>query len=215
MAELTPDGTTALPYPLLMAIQRGTMATHYRGVETYKNPFDLARYTKLLGELRPRTVIEVGAHHGGSALWFADQLTTLGVDANVHSVDVVAVEGVSDPRIAFHVGSALDLGATFSNAMLAALPRPWLVIEDADHRRATSLAVMRFFDPWLHRGDWIVVEDGILTAMRVAKDYDGGPHAALSQFLAEQSERYRIRRDYCDFYGHNVTWNADGWIERL
>lgn len=215
MAEPLYDGSTALPYPLLMEIQRGTMATQYRGIETYKNPFDLALYTKLLGELRPCTVIEIGAHRGGSALWFADQLTTLGVDAHIHSLDVISVDGVIDPRITFHVGSALELGATFSDAMLAALPRPWLVIEDADHRCATTHAVMRFFDPWLETGDWMVVEDGILTAMRVADDYGGGPHAALTRFVGEQPDRYRIRRDYCDFYGHNVTWNVDGWIERL
>ncbi|MEQ1687072.1 MAG: CmcI family methyltransferase [Sphingopyxis sp.] len=211
MAE---DGTTALPYPLLMDIQRGTMATHYRGIETYKNPFDLALYAMLLHQLRPRTVIEIGAHHGGSALWFADQLTALGVDAHVHALDVVAVEGVRDPRISFHMGSALSLGATFTAAMLAALPRPWLLIEDADHQYATTLTVMRFFDPWLQAGDWMVIEDGILTAMGAADEHGGGPHAALTQFLGERGSSYRVARDYCDFYGHNVTWNVDGWLEK-
>lgn len=212
MAE---DGKTVLPFPLLMEIQRGTMAMHYRGIETYKNPFDLALYAMLLHQLRPRTVIEIGAHRGGSALWFADQLTAMGIDAHVHALDIVAVTGVHDPRINFHLGSAQSLGATFTDAMLSALPRPWLVIEDADHQCATTLAVMRFFDPWLHAGDWMVVEDGILTAMGVADDYGGGPHAALRQFLGERGPSYRVAREYCDFYGHNVTWNVDGWLEKL
>ncbi|MEQ1689080.1 MAG: CmcI family methyltransferase [Sphingopyxis sp.] len=212
---MTEDGKTALPLGLLMNIQRGTMATHYRGIETYKNPFDLALYAMLQHQLRPRTVIEIGAHRGGSALWFADQLTAIGVDAHVHALDIVSVSGVVDPRITFHRGSALELGATVSDAMLATLPRPWLVIEDADHRRATTYAVMRFFDPWFHSGDWMVVEDGILTAMGVADDYGGGPHAALTQFLAERGQSYRVAREYCDFYGHNVTWNVDGWLEKL
>ncbi len=33
---------------------------------------DLAIYARLMWELKPRTVIEVGTAKGGSALWLAD-----------------------------------------------------------------------------------------------------------------------------------------------
>ena len=89
------------------------------------------------------------------------------------------------------------------------------MVEDADHHTFTTAAVLDHFDALLHPGDWMVVEDGILTAMGVADDYGGGPLAAIHAFLERHGARYRVRRDYCDFYGANVTWNVDGWIERI
>ena len=36
----------------------------YKGVPTYKNPFDLALYQLLLWEQKPRTLIEIGSKWG-------------------------------------------------------------------------------------------------------------------------------------------------------
>jgi cephalosporin hydroxylase len=204
-----------LPYADLMAIQSGTMAYRYRGIETFKNPFDLAIYPLLLEQLRPRTIIEIGAHKGGSALWFADQMTVRGLDCHVHSVDVLPVTGISDPRISFHLADGSDLANTLSAQMLAELPRPWLVVEDADHLCGTVLSHLRFFAPYLQSGDYLVVEDGVLTQMRVADSYGGGPLAAVHQFLAEQQGRFEIDRTFCDWFGHNMTWNFDGYLRRV
>ena len=208
------EQSSAIPYDLLMSIQNGAMAFRYRGCETFKNPFDLALYTLLLADLRPATIVEIGSHAGGSALWFADTAEALGIAAHVHSLDVIDAERPKDERISFHVGDAHRLGDTFGEPLLRALPRPWLVVEDSDHQRQTALAVLRFFDPWLAAGDYVVVEDGILTDMRVGPAYDGGPLAAIHQFLAEAPGRYEIDRAYCDHFGRNVTWNVDGWLRR-
>lgn len=207
------EARSAIPYDLLMSIQSGTMAWRHRGVPTLKNPFDIALYPLLLDEMRPRTLIEIGSHAGGSALWFADTATALGIALEVHSVDLVRPEGVNAAQVTFHAGDARNLGATFSTGFLATLPRPWLVVEDADHRYETTLAVLRFFDPWLGHGDYVVVEDGILSDMRVAEDYAGGPARAIGEFLAADSRgRYEVDRRYCDYFGRNVTWNVDGWL---
>lgn len=207
------EARSAIPYDLLMSIQSGTMAWRHRGVPTLKNPFDLALYPLLLDEIRPRTLIEIGSHAGGSALWFADTAAGLGIALEVHSVDLVRPEGVTAPKVTFHTGDARNLGATFSTDFLATLPKPWLVVEDADHRYETTLAALRFFDPWLRRGDYLVVEDGILSDMRVAADYAGGPARAAADFLAaDTGSRYEVDRRYCDYFGRNVTWNVDGWL---
>jgi cephalosporin hydroxylase len=205
-----------IPYDLLMSIQAGTMTWRYRGLPTLKNPFDLALYPLLLDELRPRTLLEIGSHAGGSALWFADTAATLGLELVVHSVDLAVPMNAEHPRVNFHAGDGRDLGATFSKEFLASLPKPWLVIEDADHQYRTTLAALRFFDPWLSPGDYIVVEDGILSDMRVAGAFGGGPAQAIDDFLGEAGEgRYEIDRRYCDYFGRNVTWNVDGWLRRV
>ena len=207
---------SAIPYDLLMTIQQGTMAWRHRGLPTLKNPFDLALYPLLLAELRPRTLIEIGSHAGGSALWFADTASALGVEIVVHSVDIVVPTAVADPRVTFHAGDARNLGACLSAELLASLPKPWLVVEDADHHYRTTLAALRFFDPWVVPGDYVVVEDGILSDMRVADAYGGGPARAVADFLAGGGRgRYEVDRRYCDYFGRNVTWNVDGWLRRV
>ncbi|MCC7393465.1 MAG: hypothetical protein IT553_01285 [Sphingomonadaceae bacterium] len=207
------DGRTMLRYDQIMAVQQGTMAGEYRGIAMLKNPYDLALYTRLIGQLRPATVIEVGSHRGGSAIWFADQMRCHAIAGAVHSIDIARVDDVSDPMVTFHGCDACQLGPLYDR--LATLPHPWLVVEDADHMATTTRAVMDFFHPLLHIGDWLVVEDGILTAMGVAADYGGGPLQAIDGFLGEYGAQYHLRRDYCDWFGRNVTWNVDGWLERV
>ena len=43
---------------------------------------------QLLWELKPRTVIDLGAYKGGSALWTADMLKVFGCTSRVISVDI-------------------------------------------------------------------------------------------------------------------------------
>jgi cephalosporin hydroxylase len=204
-----------IPSPLLNSIQKGTMAYKYRGVPMLKNPFDLAIYPLLLNQVRPRTLIEVGSHRGGSAMWFADIAASLGVPIHVYSVDIVKVTDLNHPSVTFLEGNAQDLARTFDGDFLAEIPRPLFVIEDSDHHFRTCLSVLKFFDRWLSPGEYIVVEDGILSDMLVADGYEGGPVRAINEFLRINQDRYVIDRFYCDYFGHNVTWNIDGYLRRI
>jgi len=203
-----------IPYELLMKIQHGTMAHSYRGVPLLKSPFDLALYPLLLERARPRTLIEIGSYAGGSAMWLADQAHLLGLGLRVHSVDL-QVPAVEHPAVTFIQGDARDLGAVFTESFMESIERPLLVVEDADHIAGTTAAVLAFFDPWLRSGEYIVIEDGILTDMRVAHLYQGGPLHAIHAFLAEAGDRYEVDRSLCDYFGRNVTWNVDGFLRRL
>jgi len=208
------DGDCDIGYDLLMQIQQGTMAYRWRGVPMQKNPFDLALYPLLLDRARPRTLIEIGAFHGGSALWFVDQGRALGIDLRVVSIDREPPTAVRDERVTFLAGDAHALGRVLSDDVMHALPRPWLVVEDSSHLASTTAAVLDFFDPWMRSGEYVVVEDGILSAMRAAERYDGGPLRAIAAFLARTSGRYEVDRSLCDYYGHNVTWNVNGYLRR-
>jgi cephalosporin hydroxylase len=203
-----------IDYNLLMKIQQGTMAYRYRGVPMQKNPFDLALYTLLLDRVRPRTLIEIGSFRGGSALWFADQGRALGLGLRVLSIDREAPTDVRDERVTFLTGDAHALGAVLPDDVMRSLPRPLLVVEDSSHHASTTAAVLDFFDPWLRSGEYIVIEDGILSAMRAAERYGGGPLRAIDAFLARAPERYTIDRTLCDYYGRNVTWNVNGYLRR-
>src|SRR5207248_2403618 len=120
-----------LPTRVLDGIQEGTLRTMYRGIACAKSPFDLALYLQLIASLRPRTVIEIGTHRGGSALWFADMLSAHRIeDPRVVSVDIEPVAELADERLTFLRGDAKKLGEALPPELLASCARPWLVVDD-------------------------------------------------------------------------------------
>jgi cephalosporin hydroxylase len=211
----TRSAQSSLPIEALKAIQAAHLGYRYRGVPLLKSPFDLALYAMLLWENKPRTIIELGAYAGGSALWLADQVRAFGLDTHILSCDIESTPAISDPRITFRKADALRLSDSLSSETIAGLPRPLLVIEDADHRRATTLAVLRHFSPLMRQGEYMVVEDGIVTSLGLADDLDGGPATAIQEFLDEEGQAWTIDTRYCDYYGYNVTWNANGYLKKV
>lgn len=177
----------------------------------------MALYLQLLEKLRPATVIEIGSKEGGSALWFADVLSSLGLDARIMTVDINPPEHPGDPKIELIRGNADSLGSCMDPAFLSALKHPWLITEDSAHTYETSLNVLRFFDKYLREGDYIVIEDGIVNALPGDNysRYDNGPNRAVAAFLDETENRYAIDHSLCDFYGKNVTYNPNGWLKRI
>ena len=47
------------------------------------------------------------------------------------------------------------------------------------------------------------------------KKYDGGPTRAIQEFLNNNQDRFIIDESYCDYYGHNVTWNSNGYLKKI
>jgi cephalosporin hydroxylase len=211
------DFQSALGGDTLARIQEGVLQTKYRGRAFLKSPFDVVLYLQLLDRFRPATIIEIGSREGGSALWFADMMSAAGRRSRVISVDLAPPADLVDPRITFLAGDALALERSLSETLLAGLPHPWLVSEDSVHTRAACSAVLRFFDPQLRQGDYIVIEDGIVAALPADQYswYDNGPNRAVEQFLAERGHVYKIDRALCDHFGHNVTYNPNGWLRRM
>ena len=208
---------SAIPNGFLHRLQDSVHHYKYRDLQFVKSPFDIAIYQLLVWNLKPATIIEIGSKEGGSALWFADLCRTYRLDTQIISIDLFPVTSVSDPQITFLAGNGRDLSLTLSDSLLGSLPRPWLVIEDADHTKKTSLAVLEFFHPWLKIGDYIVVEDGIMSDLYPANfpEYTSGPHLAIKEFLNDKAPSYILDTYYCDFYGPNVTWNTNGFLKRI
>lgn len=207
-------GGSALAQPLLETIQRGTAAYTYKGIATLKSPFEWALYPMLLWEARPRTIIEIGSHLGGSALWLADTMRAFGLRAHIHSVDINPVADLDDPSVTFHRGDANRLERDLSGQFMRGLARPLLAIEDSSHHRDTTLAVLNFFHDWLTAGEYILVEDGIVAELGLSGSFGGGPQAAVKIFLGEHPE-YEVDSRYCDWFGKNVTYNVNGFLRRL
>jgi cephalosporin hydroxylase len=188
----------------------------YRGIVMQKHPVEIALYMRLIWELKPRTIIEIGSLQGGSAIWMADSLNTFGIEGQVISVDLYPPSpAYKPPNVSFLQGDQNDLAATLTNEVLRKLPRPWLAIEDASHHYAPTLAVLRFFDTLLKPGEYLVVEDANVTEMGVDARFKGGPARAIAEFLRDRGYDYEIDTRYCDQYGRNVTGNPNGYLVRI
>lgn len=196
---------TAISKEMFEAIELATHRYTYRGHAMIKNPFDMALYTRLLWNLKPATVFEIGSYNGASALWMADMLATYGVDAHIHSLDIVKVSAIEHPRITFYEGSGRALADVFPTDMIAACPRPLLIIDDADHTYETSRAVLDYFHPHTRVGEYIIIEDSLSAP---------GPRDALTEFLPAHAGEWVVDSDYCDFFGYNATWCLNGFLRR-
>ncbi len=205
---------SALPFTALTSIQNALHNFSYKSTPLQKNPFDHALYPMLLWQFKPRTIIEIGSKEGGSALWMGDLCDTFKLDCEIHSIDIVRVATVKHKRVTFHEGDGRNLGGTLTEKMLKKLPRPWLVIEDADHSYETTHAVLEFFGDLLTPTDMLVVEDGIITDLSQMPEGASGPHRALKKFLQRNYAEWEILPEWCDFFGYNFTWSSNGFLRR-
>jgi cephalosporin hydroxylase len=206
---------TSLNRETLMSIQNASHNYAYRGVPMIKNPFDFALYPMLLWNVKPRTIIEIGSKEGGSGLWLGDLIDNFDLDCHIYSLDIVRVDSVSHPRVTFMEANGRLLGETLSAEFINSLPRPLLIIEDADHAYETSIGVLEFFHPHLQLGEYIVIEDGIISDIAQDPSYNSGPHRALKEFLGRYPDHYEIDGNYCDFFGYNLTWCTNGFLKKV
>jgi cephalosporin hydroxylase len=177
--------------------RHGKAGVTWRGVPLLKDPWDMMLYPMLLWELRPATIVELGAFLGGSALWFADLASTFGLQTRILSFDLdIDRVQVDDPRIEF-IAADLSQIASGLSLPVAELPHPWLVIEDAHIDLVTVLA---YLDQFIENGDYMVVEDTLAEVK----------YREFEVFMRQHGSRYRVDTHYADNFGYNGThnWNS-------
>jgi cephalosporin hydroxylase len=216
--------------PSIAAISEGKNFVSYRGIGMAKDPFDMVLYPILFHEIAPRTVIELGAYTGASAMWMADTLATAGLEARVISVDIdlslVENTAKNRPDIEFLEGDCNRIEEVFSPAALRALPHPIVLVDDA---HVNVAGVYRHFHQHaLQSGDYLIIEDTIPWipgAFGPASDHDASDTAItewgdwkwheIQEFFIAPEAGYRVDRYYTDFFGYNATWNWNGFVKRM
>jgi cephalosporin hydroxylase len=206
---------SAISKPQLRTILEGTMRYSWRGVLCNKSPFDFALYSLLIWREKPETIIEIGTKEGGSTLWLFDLCRTFGLSTKIISIDVHQRAKIEEPGITLLRGNALNLGAALPEETMHALRHPLLVIDDSAHQPDTVLAILRFMDRYLREGEYAIIEDGICESMGATGAFKGGPIPGIRTFLAETNGRYIIDTELCDFFGYNVTCNANGYLRKI
>lgn len=216
-----------LPREAIKRIAEGKHFASYRGLPMAKDPLDRVLYETLFYELRPRTVVELGAYTGASAMWMADVLKTFGTDSRVIAVDL-DLELVDDSArlhggVEFLEGDLNDVESLLPADLLAGLEGPIVLIDDA---HVNIAEVYRHSDRYLlQRGDYLIIEDtipwipasfGVVDAERTdhAGEWGDWKWDEVSAFFAASDSKYDVDRYYTDFFGYNATWNWNGFLRK-
>lgn len=205
---------TAFPTPFLEGYQAGTLKYSYKGIRCIKSPIDLALYLKMMWELRPATIIEIGSKEGGSALWFADMARNFDLESKVISIDLEPPSIDDNSNISFLRGDVHQLDRVLDEKLLRELDHPWLVIEDSAHSYSGCMAALNFFAAEMQANDVLIIEDGVLDDLGLSEQYQGGPNRALADYLNHHVDVFSILEEYCDFFGYNSTYNPNGFLRR-
>lgn len=192
--------------------ERTWQNTTWLGTQILKCPMDMWIYQELVNELRPSLVVETGTFRGGSALFLADRLETIG-NGRVVSIDVdVQPHRPEHNRLIYLTGSSVAPEVLAQvRSMVTDDGAPVLVILDADHSYAHVLAELRAYASMVTLGSYLVVEDTNVNGHPTAPDYGPGPWEAAQEFLAED-DRFEVD-EHCERYF--LTQNPQGFLRRV
>ena len=184
------------------------------GVPIHKNPFDLFLYQELLFEQQPDFVIECGALHGGSSLYFGHILDQIG-HGRVISIDIL---DRWDARARNHARVDTILGNSTSPVILDRIRQlippscTTLVILDSDHSADHVLAELRAYSSFVHVGSYLIVEDTNLNGHPVMRGFGPGPREAVRTFL-QQCEHFVVDSERSGKL--HFTFAPGGWLRRV
>jgi cephalosporin hydroxylase len=189
----------------------GHFKVTYRNIPSIRCPFDYVIYQMIISDLKPDLVIEIGTNIGGTTLYLADLMDTIG-HGKIHSIDIkkqsAEIVG-SHPRVRLFTKGwenyDLNEAAGFSKI---------LIIEDASHMYEDTLDALKKFAPLVSIGSYFIVEDGIINELGKGKGFRGGPLKAIREFL-QSNPNFQVDRAYCDMFGKNATFNVNGYLKRI
>ncbi len=197
----------------------------WKGVLLEKDPMQIAAYPMLINELQPKTIIELGALKGGSAIWLADQLEQFGIEGKVYSVDndlsQLDEKAKIDSRIKFLEGDCREISAVLTPKLLGNLPHPWLIIEDVHDNLFGILD--HFHHNGLQAGDYLIIEDTNKFMWEVWSDWgdkeliERGSRKMdeLRHWLMNNQNEYLIDTFYQDMYGYNASKNWNSTLKKV
>ncbi|MBL8291843.1 MAG: class I SAM-dependent methyltransferase [Bryobacterales bacterium] len=192
--------------------------TWFDNMRIEKTPLDLWMVRQVLYEVRPEMIVETGTWRGGSALYWAQTLDSLGLhNSRVVTVDLqnITANAASHPLwkkyVRFLQGSSTDQTIVAKIAAMTA-GRRTVVMLDSDHSMKHVLDELHAYAPMVSSGSYLIVEDTHLDGVPTNPGFGPGPTAAVKAFLAEPASR--------DFFVDEdreamiITFNPGGWLRK-
>ncbi|NEQ88834.1 MAG: cephalosporin hydroxylase, partial [Moorea sp. SIO2I5] len=221
------DDRSEIPGDVWRILLKNTYLQSWKGIILNKGFAEIATYPMLLHELQPKTIIELGALNGGSALWLADNLEIFGIQAEIYSVDIdlslLDEKAKSKPNIRFIQGDCNQIESVLTPSILASLPHPWLLIDDV---HINTIGICEYFHQnGLQAEDYFIVEDtnpflwnfwdNEIWEEKLEIKAGVDKLNNLKKWLQPYQEEYLIDTHYLDLFGYNVSKNWNSILKRV
>ncbi len=181
----------------------------YMGVRTRKNPIDAWVYQEIIHEVKPDYIIEIGSLNGGSTLYFANLLDSIG-HGKVISVDIQRdYYEVEHERIIEITGDSAS-PEVLQEIYSICKDKSVLVIQDGEHSKVQVLKDLRAYADLVSQGSYFIVED-TTREFRHQSETSSGPFEAVVAFLKENSDFIvdKERERYL------ITNNLNGFLKKI
>ncbi len=89
-----------------------------------------------------------------------------------------------------------------------------MIIEDGSHTYEDTLGAMNKFGSNVTLNSYLIVEDGIISELKMGKKFNGGPLRAIDEFLTIHDE-FIIDRTLTDMFEKNATFNVNGYLKKV
>lgn len=184
--------------------------TSYCGRGVLKFPTDWLVMAEILEDTRPPLIVEIGSFDGGFALWMAHTTEALGLDCSIIGIDIKErPSSVKHPRIEWVIGDATS-PEVLAKVTDVAGGRKGMVIEDSDHKYATTKRLLDLYENFVAPNCYLVVEDTVVEYLAIPPI--PGPLRAAQEFVQARDGAWvtdRSREKYI------VTCNPSGYLLRL
>ncbi|HTY91758.1 MAG TPA: CmcI family methyltransferase [Methanocella sp.] len=191
--------------------------TTFMGVNCLKSVSDMWNYQEIIYDLKPSLVIEFGTSQGGSTLFFSQILKLVNPDSKVISVDIdrdrISDLVKKDSHIELMNCSSTDKKVEERLRELKEIYNgPIFAIIDSDHTKKHVLAEIELLSGILIKGDYLIVEDGIVNGHPVLKGWGEGPLEAIEEYFVIHPGDFRHDIDRENKFG--FTFAPAGFLIR-
>jgi cephalosporin hydroxylase len=188
--------------------------TKWMGVDALKCPTDMWVYQELIYSLEPDLIIETGTYRGGSALYFAQLLESIG-KGQVVTVDIKGEDEFpgrpAHPRIRYVTGSSIDPSVVNTVTSIARDAGTVMVILDSAHESEFKLKELRLYSALVTEGSFIIAEDTCFDGYPAWPEFGPGPAAAVARFLEGNPDFEAVRE--CE--KHMITFSPGAFLRRI
>lgn len=211
--------------------QKHVYTFSWMGRPVIQLPEDMVRAQEAIFQVKPTVIVETGIAHGGSLIYNAGLLKTMGIDGRVIGVDIEirphnreAIENhFLFPYITLIEGSSTDPGIVRLVKDMITPDDRVMVFLDSNHTRAHVLDELEAYCGLVTPGSYIVATDGIMQTVadvpRAGENWDqDNPVEAVQDFLKKHSEfsagdpEWPFNESELD-RNINTHWN-EAWLKR-
>jgi cephalosporin hydroxylase len=182
------------------------------GMPILQLPEDMLKIQELIFMVKPKCIIETGVALGGSLIYYASILKTMGINGQVIGVELsiknedkrAILEHPMGKNISVIQGDSISPAVIDQVKSILTVNEPTLVILDSNHTKDHVLSELNLYSSFVSIGSYIVATDGIIKELAnlqespsllkkrpcgIDKDYIwNNPQEAVKVFLTENND---------------------------